>query len=658
MGSNILGIGQSGLAAAQAGISTTGHNIANAATPGYSRQILVQTANEPQQLGGSYIGQGTSISTIKRMYNQFLAAQVNTSQTSKNQADTYNRQITQINNLVADASAGVSPVLQDFFKSIQNVSATPNGTAGATARQAALSSAQALTGRLNGLQGRLDEIRNGVEGEIQTTVATINTYANQLAGLNDAIERAYSVSQGAAPNDLLDQRDQVVTELSKLIQVSVVKQDPRYNVFIGNGQPIVVGGTVNQLQTSISATDNSRMEVSYVYKGTPVQIAENSLTGGTLGGLFAFRLNTLDTTQNALGRVAVGLAMTFNDQHKLGQDLSGQMGTNFFSVASPLSTASANNTGTAQIAATVTNAQALTTSDYRVQFVGGNYRVTRVSDGTTQVSATLPLTFDGIQFALAPPPAGAAPAANDEFLVKPTAKGASSIAVALNDTAKIAVAAPVATSIPTTNTGSGKISAGAVDNTYVPATLAAPVRLTFSANAFTGFPVGSNVTVTNNGVTTSYGPYVAGTPVPYTSGATISFSGISFSVTGNPANADVFDVAKNTNGTGDNRNGLLLAALQTKNLLAGSTPGNSTTFQGAYSQMVSQVGNKAQELNVSSAFEAKLLEQANSAQQAESGVNLDEEATNLLRYQQAYQAAGKLMQVASQMFDFLLKLGA
>lgn len=751
MGSNIFGVGKSALAAAQLGIATAGHNIANSSTPGYNRQSIIQTANEPQNLGGSFIGQGVSVTQIQRQYNSFLGNQVNASQSAKNQADVYYNQISQINNLVADPTAGVTPALQDFFKAFQNLAASPNGTAGAAARQAALSSAQALTGRLNGLQTRLDQISADVNGQIGTVVGSINSYASQLANLNDVIEKAQGISSNSSgPNDLLDQRDQLVTELSKLTKVSVVPQGAKYNIFIGNGQPLVLGSDVTKLQVSQSLTDPARTQVSYVTNGTSVLLPESSFGGGKLGGLFDFRASTLDVAQNGVGRIAIGLATQFNDQQKLGLDLNGQVGGNFFNIAGPISTPSALNTSTAAISASITDTTALTTSDYRLQFIGGNYKLTRLSDGVSQTTASLPLKFDGINFQLAPPPAAAVPAAGDEFLIRPTAAGGSSISVVIQDPAKLAAAAPLNTSFPTTNTGTGKISSGVAnsqvasasnsatatigpataDNSFIGSTLAAPVTLTFAspANTLTGFPAGATVSVKVGAVTTNYPPpatvpytsgatisfsgisfavtdgaappsngetftlsaalpvaatrltynsagntltgfpatanvtvtngntsttYPAGTAIPYTAGSTISYSGISFSVSGSPANGDVFNVAPNTNGSGDNRNAVILSSLQTQNTIGGKT----TTFQGGYAQFVSLVGNKAHELEITSASETKLLAQNVAAQQSESGVNLDEEAADLLRYQQAYQAAGKLMQIASTLFDSLLALG-
>ncbi|MFZ6773678.1 flagellar hook-associated protein FlgK [Undibacterium sp. SXout7W] len=749
MGTNILGIGQTALAAAQLGISTTGHNIANASTPGFNRQVLLQTAAEPQNLGGSFVGQGVSVTQIQRQYNQFTALQVNSSQSSKNQVDSYYAQISQINNLVADPTAGVTPALQDFFSAVQNLASSPNGTAGAAARQAALSSAQSLVGRLTGVQQRLDQISTDVNGQIGTSIGSINTYASQLAQLNDTIEKATSVSQGSPPNDLLDQRDQLITELSKFTKVTVVPQDSKYNVFIGNGQPLVLGASANLLQASQSLTDPTRVEISYVANGKTIQIAENGLPGGSLGGLLDFRANMLDTSQNSIGRVAIGIATAFNDQHKLGQDLTGQVGADFFNVATPISKPSSNNTSTALISASISDASALTTSDYRMQFDGTNYKITRLADGAVQTTSSLPLKMDGVTFALAPPPAAAVPAAGDEFLIRPTAAGAANISVRLTDPSKIAVASSLTTTVPTTNTGTAKftgavvnsavasastsatstISAVTTDDSYTGTTLAAPLTLSYASPNLTGFPAGATVSVKVGAVTTNYPPpatvpytngatisfsgvsfsinnngatpptsgdtftlsaslpvaatkltfnsagntltgfpatanvtvtnggtsttYPAGTPVPYTSGATISYSGFSVTLSGSPANGDVFNISPNVTGTGDNRNALLLAGLQTQNALAGKT----TTIQGAYAQFVSFVGNKANELSISSVSETKLLAQAVATQQSESGVNLDEEAANLLRYQQAYQAAGKLMQIASQLFDALLAIG-
>lgn len=746
---NILGIGQSALAAAQVGIATTGHNIANASTPGYNRQELLQTAAVAQTLGGTFVGQGVSVGQVRRVYNEFLGRQVNSIQTTSNYASTYLAQINQISNLVADTTTGISPALQDFFSSTQNLASSPNGTAGAAARQSVLSSAESLVARFQSLQTRLDQTRENVNDQIVNSITSINGIATQIASLNASIERVSSAA-GSPPNDLLDQRDQLVTELSKFTSVSVVPQGSKFNVFIGTGQPLVIGDGANSLQASNSLTDPSRIEVAFQNNGTLIQLPESSLNGGQLGALFSFRSSTLDVAQNSLGRVAIGIATSFNAQHKLGQDLNGQQGVDFFSVGSPISTPSANNTTSAAISATITDVSALTTSDYRVQFSGGNYTITRLSDGVNQTTSSLPIVIDGVSFNLTAPPSPA-PANGDEFLVRPTANGASALGVALRDPSRIAAATGVTTAVPTTNTGSGRISSGSINSliatgsTSSTATISAarlgnnfnlnsyggPITLTFSSAAggtLTGFPAGANVAVTVGNVTTNYPPpatvpytsganisvnginfaitdgasppsngdtftlanslpvaanrltynsatnslsgfpatanvtvtngtttttYPAGATVPFIAGSTVSFQGQSFVVSGVPNNGDVFDITPNTNGTADNRNAILLSGLQSKNILING----SSTAQGAYGQLVSLVGNRAHELEVTSESESKLLEQAIQTQQSDSGVNLDEEAANLLRYQQAYQAAAKLLQIAGQLFDALLSIG-
>ncbi|ODU38227.1 MAG: flagellar hook-associated protein FlgK [Thiobacillus sp. SCN 63-374] len=655
MATNILNIGRSALAAAQVGINTTGHNIANAATPGYSRQVVVQGTAQPQNFGFGFMGQGTEIDTVKRVYSEFLGSQVRSAQTSKSGLDSYYAQIKQIDNLLADPASGLSPALQGFFSGIQELSSNP---AAIPSRQAALSSAETLVSRFQSLAGRLDEIEQGINSQITSSVNGINSYAQQIAQLNDTIGRVQNGS-GQPANDLLDQRDQLILDLNREIKATVVKQDNgHYNIFIGNGQPLVVGVNTYALSTAASPTNPERIEVAYRTAGKTVVVGESSLVGGKLGGLVEFRSQTLDPAQNALGRVAIGMADTFNAQHRLGRDLNGNPGGDFFTLPSPVVGANSANTGDAAISASIGNANALTTSDYRLQYDGTDYTLTRLSDNKTFPPGALPQTVDGIEFSLA---SGTADP-GDSFLIRPTVNGASGLAVAITDPAQIAAAGalpvtPVGTSAASANTGDVAIGAATVDSSYAP--LAAPVSFTYDATtdpltpAFNVSPA-SDVTVTVGGVPTTY---PAGTPVPYTGGATISFGGISFvlsSPTGTaPADGDSFTVAANPFGVGDNRNALLLGALQTANTLGGGT----TSFQGAYSQLVSQIGNKTRELEVTSSAAGKLLSEAQRSLQTESGVNLDEEATNLLRYQQAYQAAAKVMQIASEMFDALLTIG-
>ncbi len=653
MSINLLNIGKSGLMAAQAGLATTGHNISNSNVTGYSRQTVLQRNAVPNQAGYGFVGTGTEVAQVKRVYDNFLAGQVRAAQSAASGHETVYTQISQIDNLLADPSAGLSPSLQEFFKSVQDVSANPASVA---SRQALLSGAGSLASRFQGLTARLQEIGSGVTSEIKGSVASINSFATQIAELNASISNL-GVNESNLPNDLLDQRDQLINEMSKYVKVTVTEgENNSVTVAIGSGQPLVLGKHAFQLATTPALTDPSRLEVGYVIADTVSVLGEGALNGGSLGGLLEFRSGTLDRVQNSLGRLAVTMAITFNDQHKLGQDQNGAPGGDFFSVAAPVVAVDYRNnpTSTAALTATISDPSKLTTSDYAVRYDGANFVVTRQSDGQRTTIApypqTGPQTIDGVDFAIS----GSAAEA-DNFVVKPTVNGASGFAVLITDRAKIAAAAPVSTSSPLANTGNAKISAGSVDSAYLlPGnTLAAPVTLTYdlATNSLSGFPAGQPVTVTNNGVPTVY---PAGTTsIPYSNGADLSFGGVHVSIAGTPGAGDKFSVGPNTSGVGDNRNMALLGALQTKNIL----DGGKATYQGAYAETVSFVGNTTREVQINGLASTALLEQTETAQQSMSGVNLDEEAANLLRYQQAYQASGKVMQIASTLFDVIIGLG-
>ena len=634
---SILSVGQSALSAAQAGLVTTGHNIANAATLGFNRQEIVQTAASGQDLGTGFIGKGTEVTAIRRVYSEFLNTQTTTARTIKGQSDAYYAQIKQVDNMFADPRAGLTPTLQGFFSGVSAVSSDPNSAA---ARQTMLSSANALAGRFQSMDSQLSEMRQGVNTQIQSSTASINVYAAQIGTLNDAIEKA-ALGGAGTPNDLMDQRDQAVAEISKEIKVSVVKQGNTYNVVIGNGQPLVLNGTAYKLSVLPSDTDPSKLQVAYESGGKTVMLPDESLSGGTLGGVLQFRSKTLDPAQNALGRIAITFATEVNKVHEQGQDINGEIGGAFFQVASPQVTASSRNPGglASKLTATINpdHTAALTTSDYRVQVTSASpdpdtYSVIRLSDNVTFAGS--PAEVDGVQFAL-----GGVSKVGDAFLVRPTAGGAASrggLSVLINDPSKIAVGSPVRATAGAANTGTGTV--GPASAVAPGANLTDPVSVRFT-DAKTFDIVDKSGNVLSGGMA-------------YSAGADISYNGWKMQISGAPAAGDVFNVAANTGATGDNSNALALANLQTTK----TTDGNFT-FQGAYSALVNQVGNKTRELEVTSAAADQVYSSASSAEQAVSGVNLDEEAANLLKYQQAYQAAGKVMKAASDMFNVLLSLG-
>ena len=650
MSTSIFSIGVSALNAAQVGLATTEHNIANANTPGFNRQEVIIAARQAQFTGSGFLGQGVDAVSVKRVYSEFLGRQVLNEQGQSAQLNTYYAQIQQIDNMVADPVAGLSPAIQEFFGAVNNVSNFPESV---PARQSLISGANFLTSRFQSLNQRLTALNDSVNSQIGYSVTQINSYARQISSLNQSIVIAQS-GNGQQPNDLLDQRDQLVAQLNQEIKASVVKQsDGSFSVFIGSGQPLVVGGQSFNMTTQMSATDPGKLDVAYTfYNGTTTAIQTSSLQGGNLGGLLAFRDEALANTQNALGRVAMGIAGTFNQQHQLGQDLNGALGGNLFAQPVPVVNANTNNTGGGAVSATVASAPdytALTGSDYSLKFIGPDYTLTRLSDNAVVFNGTaaalLAAPVDGLTINVS-----TAPAAGDSFLIRPTVNGARDVAVAVTDPAKIAAAAPVRSNATLSNLGTGTISAATVNqpnpvtpNPAHPLTdlnLQQPVTITFN-NPPTTF----NVTGTGAGL-----PAIG---MPYTAGASISYNGWTMQINGAPAATDTFTIGSNTNATADGRNALLLGGLQTKNTMAGGT----TSYQGAYSQLVSYVGNKTRELQVTSQAQASMVEQSVQAQQSFSGVNLDEEAANLLRYQRAYQAAGKAMQIANTMFDTLLSLG-
>lgn len=639
----ISSIGFSGLNAAQAGLLTTGHNISNASTPGYHRQEIVQNANGSLFTGAGFIGQGTRVQTVKRVYDEFLGRQVLNAEAGATEMESYLSQIGQIDNLLADPSAGLSPALSAFFKGLQDVAANPASVAG---RQSMLSAAEALVARFQGLDQRFSEIREGINQQIAAQIGQINVFSTQLADINQRIIMARASGANQQPNDLLDQRDTMLRDLNKLVRVSTVSQsDGSFNVFIGQGQPLVVGTRSSSLRAVAAADDPQRKTVAIVGAGGTAQLlSESQISGGSLGGLLNFRNESLDTAQNALGRIALTLARNFNDQHRLGQDLTGAMGQDLFTVAAPIVRTNSGNSGSGSPAVGIDAATVseLSGSDYRLSFVGGNYQLTRLADNQTRTFASLPQTVDGITITAAT----WLPAANDSVLIQPTRAGARDIGLAFSDVRQIAAAAPIRSTANLGNTGTGKVTAGTVDAPPPPSPdLQHRVTISFtSATSFDVFDVTTATTLASG--------------VAYASGGDIAYNGWTVRITGNPASGDAFSIEANANGVADNRNIVLLGGLQTRNTMgaeAGSAP--TATYQGAYAQIGSAVGSKTNEVQAIGAAQRGLVDHAAQALESLAGVNLDEEAAKLLRYQQAYQASAKVLEIATRIFDEILALG-
>jgi flagellar hook-associated protein 1 FlgK len=627
-------VGVTALNTAQLGLTTTGHNISNVNTEGYHRQIAVQATNIPIATGSGFIGQGVHVETVKRVYSQFLENQVQQAQTQSSYFNSYLGEINQIDNILADPTSGLSPALQDFFKAVNDVATNPQSV---PSRQSMLSGASALISRFQTLDRRFTEIREGVNSQIASSVSSINSYAQQIAKLNEQI-LLQTGSTGQPPNDLLDQRDMLITNLSQLVRVTALRQDDgSLNIFIGNGQPLVIGQQAFTLSAVPSPEDPQRYEIGYKSGSNIMLLPQGSLSGGSLGGLLEFRSDSLDAAQNELGLIALTLAQTFNAQHRLGQDLNGSLGGDFFAGITPVVNASSsNNPASGMLAAVISDATQLNASDFRIEFDGVNYRVTDLASKTTKTVAPgdLATAIPGLTLT-APAPVSA----GDVFTVQPTRFAARDIALSATiNTSAIAAAAPIVVNAEAANTGSAKVVESGV-------------------TSVAGLPLGVTITLTYDAASNQFvvaGAVPAVANISYSAGSAMTINGITLTFTGIPADGDVFTISNNINGVSDNRNALLLAELQTANTMAGGT----TSYQGAYSQLVSNVGNKTAEVQVMALAEENVLTQAKNSQQALSGVNLDEEAANLMRYQQAYQAAGKMLQIATTLFDTLLSIGS
>jgi flagellar hook-associated protein 1 FlgK len=382
--------------------------------------------------------------------------------------------------------------------------------------------------------------------------------------------------------------------------------------------------------------DPTKKQLAVSVNGQPQRVQTSSVTQGTIGGLFKFRDQMLGPTQNSLGQIADGLGAAMNAQNALGQDANGNPGGNLFTIGTPTVTGRATNSVGSGLAVTIANPAQLTTANYRLDYDGTNYTLTNLSDQTTRTYATMPQTVDGIKIAVS-----GTLAAGDRFTIAPTQNGASAFAVATTDPSKIATAAPVALSSGASNAGSAQLdSLSVIPASPLPSNLQAPVNVVFHVS----------------GSTTTYDLVDAGSNTvlsagnAYTEGATISQNGWNLTLSGAPADGDSFTVGPNTGGTGDNRNALLLAGVQQKTVtLTGSA-------QDTYNGLVGQIGNQTNEAQSLSTSESNLLTQAQDNQASVSGVNLDEEAVNLQKYQQAYQAASKSIATAAAMFQAILAL--
>lgn len=625
---DLLSTSISGLMAFQRALDTTSHNITNANTVGYSRQIAEFMTRNAQQAGNGWVGNGVDVSTIKRAYDDFLAGQTRTSSSTYQQFNTFSTQAGRLNNLFGNSSTGLTPTLQNFINAFQAVADNPTST---PARQTLLSQAQTLMQRLQSYDSSLRSFDTQVNQQIETEATAISSLARGIAKLNQEISAGYSRT-GQPPNDLMDQRDRLIDELSTHVNVNVVAQEDRsLNVFIGNGQPLVVGQTFGQVVATADPYDPTRSVLSFQTAGSTIEIT-GSLSGGSLGGMLEFRSQMLDPARNSLGRLAAGLAEVVNEQHGAGIDLNGQLGQDFFSVGPPRAISNANNTGSGSLAVTRIDgtAGALTTADYVMVNTAGGWSLRRADTGATVPmtgtgTAGDPYIADGMSIVVNP---GAN--VGDRFLIKPTAEAVSGMQVLITHPAEVAAAAPIRSAAAAGNTGAATISAGEVLDASNPQ-LRSPVSITFTSA--TQYTISGDPTV-----------------YTYTPGSDIDVNGWRVQISGTPATGDSFTVSDNTSGSGDNRNALKLAGILNQPVLNNGT----SSLSAAIGEFVGDIGVKTNQSQVSRDAQKVVFEESVDALQGVSGVNLDEEAANLVRYQQAYMAAAQMIKVADTIFQSVL----
>jgi flagellar hook-associated protein 1 FlgK len=603
------------------GLNTTGQNIANAQTPGFSRQSVIQSAAEPTFSGSGYIGTGVNIEGIRRSYSVLLAAHANSASSEASRAASYADGLNQINNIIGNADRSASVALSSFFSAVQQVTTSP---ADAASRQSMLASAQTLAQRFRDLDGSLIEQRNQVNDRVAVTLENINSLARQIGSLNSRI--AGETAGGRMPNDLLDQREVALNSLSKLIRTNATTQpDGTVSVYLGSGVALVSGGMIQPLALATNQIDLTAPAVGTKSGSGAVPLPDSGDLGGEIGGLIALRDDALTAAEAGLGRLARVIAETVNARHRLGQDLQGNAGGDFFSVAEPVAAASAANQGNGSVRVIVDDASQLAATDYRVSATADGYSVTRLGDGTQELFTTQPFSIDGLHIEL-----NGAPVTGDSFMINAARGAAGSLQVVLRNSAAIAAGSAVSVSAATQNLGDAvaSITVNAADGN-----LRQPATIVFSSQA--------ELTVTSGS---------ASTTMPYTPGMAISANGWSVTLQGTPKAGDVFTVAPAVGATGDNRNLLALAALAGRDLVGGAS------YTGAYGQLVADFSVRGRESEAARKASASFATAAINARDEVGGVNLEEEAMNLLRYQQSYQAAGKLLSIANTLFETIISI--
>lgn len=648
--SGILNTGTRALQANQTALQTAGNNIANVNTKGYSRQSVVLATVEGQFTGGGYVGKGVEVQTIQRNFSAFLTRQSALAGSTQAADNARVDKLSQLESIFSGGSTGLGASINEMLNSFSDVASAPTDL---TARTVALTRIDETAARMRSSSQRLDDLQQGVTQELDQKVTAINSLAQNIAEVNGQIARVKG--NGQTPNDLLDKRDQLVRELNTYVQTSSIPADDgTLGIFIGGSQALVLGTTaapVSIVKDDFGDTLTSKLAITR--NGQSITLDEKNLGGGEVSGLLRFQNSDLVEGRNLLGRLTLAVGTAMNTQHNLGLDLDGNPGGNLFSIVSIANNVSKPvqtpppappvqvNTGTANLSLAISDTSKFVASDYEVNFTSGTAgSIVRRSDGVSQpfnFATTNPVTIDGLSISM---PTGT-PNAGDRFLLKPFSTAASNIGSAFSTPRSLAIASPVAGAMGTTNTGSLQLSALQARSNPIAAT---PVKLTFTGpNSYT-----RSDEIPANTTTFTYTP---GQAIEGTIPATTPLSQWSLTLQGSPKAGDTFTVspqpAANRNLNAGNASAML--GLRDVTMFDGGV------LTDGYAGLISQIGIRTQSATYAATVSNAIATDLEKERTSVSGVNLDEEAAQLLQYQQAYQASAKLIQVAQSVFDTLIQ---
>ena len=666
--SALMSIGVRAMFANYASMQTTGHNIANAQTPGYSRQTVQLQTSGGQQTGAGFFGKGVDVVTVQRASDAFLntQAQVASSMSAMDGARSSNLQ--QLETVFPPGDSGMGAAVGSFMNAFVDLANSP---ADSSARQVILSDAAEVADRFSTAGDQLDRLQSGVTADLTSSVAEVNQMAAQVATLNGSIAALRGSS--SAPNDLLDQRDQLIKKIGNHIKVSTIAaNDGTMGVFIAGGQRLVLGAEAQQLAVTPDPANTGRSVISISDSGITHELSDNLLVGGSISGLLNYQNEDLVAARNQLGQMAASLSARVNQVQGYGLDTSSPSGPGnpIFAVGAPIAIPNTHNARdgsgafASSVALTVTDGTQLKASDYTLAADpanAGNYIVTRGSDGVqfemapngsdfqyTRLSdnAAMGDSMDGFQIAIT-----GTPGPNDSFELEPVGRAAVSMTRVLDDPTGIAAAAPMTAVMGVANRGTATVaSLDVVDPSNDP-TLTAAINFTDATGdyAYTLTDASGNVTASGNAT--------------WTAGQPIALNGFELNLNGVPASGDTISVNKTAHPESNNGNALAMVGLRDESFVGRDMQIDGTLQDGqtatdSYASLLANVGVRVQTAKTASTISSATSAQADSAVADKSGVNLDEEAGRLIQFQQGYQAAAKVLQVAQAIFDTLLQMAS